>query len=169
MTIESSLERIAAALEAIADNASDLPAEAPGAPSPVVQTSAQLPVQAPPSTGRGRRRRGAESSAPTPPAQAAAAPAIPAASAPAAASASAAPAGGVGGTGPTIQQTTEMILKLANECSREEAVAILKARRGVTRCSDLQPGELAGVYDDARAAYDRHKTMAATQAGTSLI
>lgn len=169
MTIESLLERIAVALETIADGASDISADSPASSAPVIQTSAQLPTQAPPSTGRGRRRRGAESSAPTPPAQAAAAPATPAASAPAAASASAAPAGGVGGTGPSIQQTTEMILKLANECSREEAIAILKARRGVTRCSDLQPGELAGVYDDAKAAYDRHKTMAATQAGTSLI
>jgi hypothetical protein len=61
------------------------------------------------------------------------------------------------------KRATEAILSLANDFSRDEAVGILKARRGSTRCSELLPSELQGVYDDATAAYERHKTLAAVQ------
>lgn len=177
MTIEASLERIAGALETLvgrvniplapaqiaqlsdlqAANDATFPAVAP------VTTSAQLPVQAPPSPGRGRPRKPSQtptpaaSAAPTPPALAPAAEAS-------------GPAAGAGSTPTvTLQQTTDIILALANEHSREEAIAILKARRGVTRCSELKPDELPGVYADAKAAYDRHESLKQTSAGGSLI
>lgn len=179
MTIEASLERIAGALETLVGRAtiplapaqiaqlSDLqaandatfPAVAP------VTTSAQLPVQAPPSPGRGRGRPAKPSQTSTPAASAAP---TPPALAPAAEASG--PAAGAGSTPTvTLQQTTDIILALANEHSREEAIAILKARRGVTRCSELKPDELPGVYADAKAAYDRHESLKQTSAGGSLI
>lgn len=49
-----------------------------------------------------------------------------------------------------LSQTTEAVLKLANEYSRETAVGILSARK-VTRCSDLKPDQLQPVLNEALA------------------
>jgi len=65
-----------------------------------------------------------------------------------------------------LSKTTEAVLKLANEYSREKAVGILAARK-VTRCSDLKPGELQTVLNEALAeiAYlDAAKQAAAANA-----
>lgn len=82
-------------------------------------------------------------------------PSAPAASAPAATGA--APTTGATQQQPAaanpqlLAQTTEAVIKLANEYSREQAVGIL-AKYKVTRCSDLKPDQLQIVLNEATAA-----------------
>ncbi len=99
------------------------------------------------------------------------------ASSPPAGSAAQAPAAGQPATSPAVSsppasdpqllsKTTEAVLKLANEYSREKAVGILAARK-VTRCSDLKPGELQTVLNEAMAeitALEAAKQAAAANA-----
>lgn len=73
-----------------------------------------------------------------------------------------------------LNATTEAVIKLANDYSRDEALAILSKvradRPGVTRCSDLNKLDLVDVYTEATAAITRLAAAAtAAKANASLI
>lgn len=92
----------------------------------------------------------------------------PAASAPAAAGATstagATPPPTAAANPQLLAQTTEAVIKLANEYSREQAVGIL-AKYKVTRCSDLKLDQLELVLTEATAAIT--VAQAAKQAATA--
>lgn len=91
----------------------------------------------------------------------------PAATAPAAGQQAQSPAASSAPANPQLlSQTTEAVLKLANEYSRDKAVGILSARK-VTRCSDLKPDQLQAVLSEALAeiaALEAAKQAAAANA-----
>lgn len=58
-------------------------------------------------------------------------------------------------------KATEKVIELANEYSRDAAVAIL-AKRKVTKCSQLDPSQWQAVYDEAEEAIDKAKAAAAS-------
>lgn len=75
-----------------------------------------------------------------------------------------------------LVKATEAVIKLANEYSREGAVAILskvrgtpaevaagKGRPGVKKCSELNPLDWQTVLDEAEEAIDRAAAAAANQ------
>jgi hypothetical protein len=68
-----------------------------------------------------------------------------------------------------LSKTTEAVLKLANEYSRDNAVGILAARK-VTRCSDLKPEELPAVLAEAQAKIaELEAAKQAAAANASLV
>lgn len=102
--------------------------------------------------------------------QPAASTATPAATAPAAGQQAQSPAASAtvatAGDPALLAKTTEAVIKLANEYSREKAVGIL-AKRKVTRCSDLKPEELQPVLTEANteiAAAEAAKVAATANA-----
>lgn len=73
-----------------------------------------------------------------------------------------------------LNKTTETVISLANDYSREEALGILgkvrNGRPGVTRCSDLNAADLVDVFNEATAVITRMSAAAAAaKANTSLI
>lgn len=73
-----------------------------------------------------------------------------------------------------LNATTEVVITLANDYSRETALAILgkvrAGRPGVTRCSDLNKLDLVDVFNEATAAVAQFKAAAeAKKATASLI
>lgn len=157
MSLELILERIAVALEGLLTASGFQTA----AETPPVTTSTPAPSQAPPQTPPARRGRPPKAT--TESTQAPATPTAPAASAPAAGppaqSASVSPS-------QLLVTVTDTVIRLANEFSRDQALAILAKRRGVTRCSELKPDELQGVLDEANAAIAAAQKAAA---GASLV
>jgi hypothetical protein len=132
-------------------------------PAPAVNTSASTPAQAPPSKPSTKK-------ATTKPTTQAAPPSTPAvATAPAAAAAAppaSSPPAQTLAEKTLLQTTTDAVIALANDYSRDQALAILGKRRGITRCSELLPDEVQGVLDEATAAYEIAKTA---KANSSLV
>jgi hypothetical protein len=160
MTIEAQLDRLIVAVEALLGialrNASketqdEVVRAATGQPvaAPQVNTSAQQPTQAPPSKARKPKPEPSTQAAPTSPPQTATAPATPLQAPPASPPPTTAEK--------TLLQTcTDQVIALANDFSRDEALAILAKRRGIQRCSELKPDEVQGVLDEATAVYQLH-------------
>ena len=68
-----------------------------------------------------------------------------------------------------LKATTEAVIELANEYSREKAVGILAARN-VSRCSDLKADQLRAVLEEAQAAIAAGKAAKeAATANASLV
>lgn len=68
-----------------------------------------------------------------------------------------------------LVKTTEAVIKLANEYSRDAAVGIL-AKRKVTRCSDLPLTELQAVFNEATAEITKADALKAqATANASLV
>lgn len=68
-----------------------------------------------------------------------------------------------------LVKTTEAVIKLANEYSRDTAVGIL-AKRKVTRCSDLPLTELQAVFNEATAEITKADALKAqATANASLV
>lgn len=61
-----------------------------------------------------------------------------------------------------LVKATEAVIKLANEYSREDAVAILD-RRKVARCSQLPADQWQAVLDEAEEAIAKRQAAAASQ------
>lgn len=172
MTLEAQIERVATTLDSIlivmASNPA-LPNElreqiavhqgVAKAPAPAVNTTASTPSQAPPSKGNPKKPKPVTQPASTP--ETATAPATPAA-APAVSS----PAVQTTAEKTLLQAATDAVIALANDYSRDQALAILAKRRGVTRCSELVPAEVQGVFDEATAAIALAKS---SKANSSLI
>jgi hypothetical protein len=148
MSLESKIDELIAALDR----------------NTAAQGGAQSSDAAPPKKGRAK--------APTESAQPAATPAQPA-TAPAAqpAQSPAAPATPAAGPDPQLLvKATETVIKLANEFSREDAVNILgkqrDGRKGVAKCSQLDPKDWQAVLDEAEEAIAKRQ---AASANASLV
>ena len=64
-----------------------------------------------------------------------------------------------------LVKATEKVIELANNYSRDAAVAIL-AKRKVTKCSQLDPSQWQPVFDEADEAVEKAK---AASANASLV
>ncbi len=133
MTIN--LPAVAAALRALADAIST---EETAAPATKGKKKAAAPEATPPAPAPTAAPAPAPAAAPVPVAQ------VPAAAAPI----------------HTIKQTTEKVIELANDYSREAAVTIL-TKRGVNKCSELKPETWDEVFDEAEEAIEAARAKAA--------
>jgi hypothetical protein len=64
-----------------------------------------------------------------------------------------------------LVKATEKVIELANNYSRDQAIAIL-AKRKVTKCSQLDPSQWQAVFDEAEEAVEKAK---AASANASLV
>lgn len=158
MSIETKIDELIAALSANTD---------------ALRGDTHVPA-ADPATPKKTRGKAAAPTEQTPPATTAAPPAsAPAATGPASvvASAPAAP------DQKLLTQATEVVIKIANEYSRDTAVGILGKKRGaaqerpgVTRCSDLSPFDWQDVLNEATAALAQlEAAKKAATANASLV
>jgi hypothetical protein len=157
--IAVALESLVAAIAVAAGAPKEVLTQAAGVPTapPAVMTSAQLPAQAPPPKGTSKPKKTQTAAEPAP---------APTATAPAQAPGAPLPAAPSVAADTLLKTATDAVIALANDFDggREQALAILSKRRGVTRCSELKPDEVQGVLDDAVAAYATHKAKQNTAA-----